>query len=159
MARLRASVKLLCMHPHPQAIYAAVTVPNLLQESNEMRQQYRLFTQLSQKLSLEQTVKRMAEQLEMLLQRPLTMSSALHGTQPTSPTRVGSYPLTKRGEKTRVLLLIKFSLATEVNTTLRTDIMLTSVPSIWVQLGTHVSHARGREAHHGPLLFAAVFIQ
>jgi hypothetical protein len=37
--------------------------------------------------------------------------------------------------------------------------MSTSVLLIWVQLGAHVCQAGGREAQHGPLLFAAVYRQ
>jgi hypothetical protein len=65
MARLRASVKSLRMHP--QASYAAVTVPHSSQVTCKTRQQYTQPKQSSPRTSLEQTVKRMAEQIELLL--------------------------------------------------------------------------------------------
>jgi hypothetical protein len=68
-------------------------------------------------------------------------------------------PLVEKGAKTRVLVLVKSSLATEANATLRTDLMTTSIPTVWVELGPHVQRVGDRTALHRGLLYAGVYRQ
>lgn len=68
-------------------------------------------------------------------------------------------PLVEVGAKTRVLLLVRTTLATEANAILRKDLMTTSVASIWVELGPHVRNVGGRTAAHAGLLFCAIYRQ
>lgn len=68
-------------------------------------------------------------------------------------------PLVEQGAKTRVLVLVRSTLAVEANATLRTDLMTTSGNTVWVELGPHVRRAGGRTALHGGLLFAGVYRQ
>jgi hypothetical protein len=55
-------------------------------------------------------------------------------------------PLTEAGTKTRVLMLIKTSIATRGNARLRLDLMSSTLPTIWVEVDAHVVHKGGRDA-------------
>jgi hypothetical protein len=66
-------------------------------------------------------------------------------------------PLVDPGAKTRVLLLIRSTIATRGNAKVRLDLMSSSVPTVWVQMGAHEVRKGGRTARHSGMLFAAVY--
>jgi hypothetical protein len=68
-------------------------------------------------------------------------------------------PLVEKGAKTRVLVLVRSSFATEANATQQTDLMTTSIPTVWVELGPHMQRVGDRTALHRGLLYAGVYRQ
>jgi hypothetical protein len=68
-------------------------------------------------------------------------------------------PLVEKGAKTRFLVLVRSSLATEANATLQTDLMTTSIPTVWVELGPHEQRIGENTALHRGLLYAGDYCQ
>jgi hypothetical protein len=68
-------------------------------------------------------------------------------------------PHIKKGDKTRVLILVTTELAVRSNARLAVELMLDCFPSVWVRLDAHEIRGGGRVALCGAVLVGAIYRQ